>query len=489
MASLQNPYPRASTPRTLVLEAQVSSSATPTSLVDRQPSLYSTSRSEPARMATLLSLANETLLQIIEETRPDSIWNFLRCCKRFWIVGAEGLEQHRQDRDRYRSPSFWFWAPTPEYDLGTYEYLAELLVQPRHALYVNSVSVYRGFNTGQYREEGFEKKMWEKANDVCVLLWGVTGCGFHYIQSDAVVKHVKEIYRGDAQAAIRLMLTILPNLTMLTINEYDDHDGYADLIYKVSKTNQSSQSMNSELMSLNKLETITINDASSMNRPDQKVGIFEVCMTLPSLRSLKGKYINCHFDHWPSEVDLPSASNVTEIIFDRSAITAESFNRLLSRTKILQRLTYQFVKLLGAPGDLTAMSLKPILEQHTASTLTHLDLDFNGFRSNEAGAFIGSLRQLEKLQHLRIQASMFVLSDRCRNRLVDLLPLLPASIETLTLFSQGEDQFVTYTLDDLREKREEYLPRFKTFTRDKTVSIASGLVDECASVGIDLVYA
>ena len=75
-------------------------------------------------------------------------------------------------------------------------------------------------------------------------------------------------------------------------------------------------------------------------------------------------------------------SNVTDIIFDSSAIDAEAFMRILIRTKNLQRLTYQFsrsesYKYIPISGDYTAMSLKLVLEQYTARTLTHLDLGFD----------------------------------------------------------------------------------------------------------------
>ena len=71
---------------------------------------------------------------------------------------------------------------------------------------------------------------------------------------------------------------------------------------------------------------------------------------------------------------------------------------------------------------------------------------------------------------------------------VDLLPVLPASIETLILFSSAEEVPVTFTLEDLRKKRKECLPSLKTFVcEEDTISIAEGLEDECAYVGIDLV--
>ena len=149
------------------------------------------------------------------------------------------------------------------------------------------------------------------------------------------------------------------------------------------------------------------------------------------------------------------------------------------------------------------MALKLVLQTYAAGTLTyldlnfngyaltHLDLDFNGDGLDGNGRFVGSLRQLHALQHLRIQASMFINYASHQGDLpesVDLLPLLPASLETLTLLSAVEDILVMFTLYELSEKREEYLPNLKTFICGYLISVADDLVYDCASVGIDLIY-
>ena len=216
-------------------------------------------------------------------------------------------------------------------------------------------------------------------------------------------------------------------------------------------------------------------------------------MTLPSLRVLKGKFIGYAFDRWPPEEEFPWVSNVTEIIFDGSAIDAEAFTRILMRTKHLHRLTCQFSRLesykyIPISGDFTAMSLKLVLEQYTARTLTHLDLGFDEEPSDENEHFIGSLRQLQVLRHLPIQINMFIdygSRHEDPDESVDLLPILPVSIETLILFSPAEEVPVTFTLEGLRKKRKECLPRMKTFVCEDIISITEGLEDECA---YDLVY-
>lgn len=205
-----------------------------------------------------------------------------------------------------------------------------------------------------------------------------------------------------------------------------------------------------------------------MTLPGAILGVSETCMTLPSLRKIEGKYIDSQFDRWPSGEKFPLESNVTDIIFHYSAINDESFARLLTRTRNLQRLTYGFIRLPSLLGDYTAMGLKNTLEQHTAHTLTHLDLKISGYDFNHHTRFIGSLRQLEVLKHLRIQGVMFVDYSSglaYLHRLVDLLPLLPVSIETLTLLPQADVRTVTYTLNQLREKRNmKEIPRPCPFT-------------------------
>ena len=102
------------------------------------------------------------------------------------------------------------------------------------------------------------------------------------------------------------------------------------------------------------------------------------------------------------------------------------------------------------------MSLKPVLERYTARTLTHLDLDFDEEPSNENDHFIESLRQLQALRHLRIQTDVLIDYRSRHEELdepVDLLTILPASIETLILFFPAEEVPVKFTLKDLPKEK------------------------------------
>ena len=439
-------------------------------------------------MATLLSLPNETLLQIINETRPDEIWRFVRCCKRIWILGENHLERHRQDISRYREPNF------SEHDPETYDFLSEILFQPHRALYVNQVTtVSRSYwfsGVPRLRPMKWTSIMLDDIRDLFVK---IIGCP--YTQGAELGKWVEELRRGHTNAALCLILTLLPNLKALTLSLYLGQ-GYSELICEISRLNNSRHCAIPNALPLNKLETVTIDDTWSVLQNHEHTGIYEACMTLPSLRVLKGKFIGYAFDRWPSEEEFPRASNVTEINFEYSAIDAEAFTRLLMRIKILQRLTYHFsrlesYKLIPISGDFTAMSLISVLEQYTARTLMHLDLGFDEESSNVNEHYIGSLRQLQVLRHLRIQSDVFIDYRGRRDdfdEAVDLLPLLPASIETLILFSPMEEVRVAFTLKCLRKKREECLPCMKAFVCEDTISIAEGLEDECAAVGIDLIY-
>ena len=139
----------------------------------------------------------------------------------------------------------------------------------------------------------------------------------------------------------------------------------------------------------------------------------------------------------------------------------------------------------------TAMSLKSFVEDYTARTLTHLDLGSDEEHSNGNEHFIGSLRQLQVLQHLRIQTDVLIDYRSRHEELdepVDLLPILPVSIETLILFFPAEELPVTFTLKVLRKRRTECLPSLKTLVCQDVIAIAEGLKDECADVGTNLVY-
>ena len=440
-------------------------------------------------MSTLLSLPNEILLQIIEETRPYTIRSFVRSCKKIWTLGVEALEQHKQDLERYQDPIFGVWNDNSGCDVNCYAYLSELLLKPRRALYVNHIVVLiRGFTLTRIRQAPFTEKQLTSIDDLCGLFFKDVGCP--YIRGDEVGNWVEKLRRGDTNAAACLFLTLLPNLESLSVCDYSSQ-GLAEFIYEISKANQSRHRMLQGLRPLNNLVAITINYPRSMNQPGEKLGIFEACMTLPSLRSLRGTHIDSQFDRWPIGEEFPFESNVTEIDFSNSTVNAESFARLLKRIKALRRLTYGLMRPPGMLGDYTALSLKETLEQHCAQTLTHLDLRVNNCPFHDKNRFIGSLRQLRMLKHLRIHGNMFIEpSTYLRNYypLVDLLRFLPASIESLTLLRQEQAPWVTYTLNELRKEREERLPKLTKITCEKDIPTESGLIEECASLGIDWVY-
>ena len=423
-------------------------------------------------MASLLSLANETILQIIDEARPDGIWGLVRCCKRLWILGADDLKQHRRDVARYRVPIFTF---RKEQAFGVDVFLSAILHQPRRALYVNHLWVLDYASGLELDPVLITKKSLRALDDIRNLIFTTDGCP--YIQDDEVGKWVDRIERGDVNAILCLSLTLLPNVQKLIFG-YDD-DQYTEMIYKISKLNQSPYCKIPGPLSLGRLETIRFK--STMNNES---GICEACMTLPSLRKLEGAWISLAFDHWPSNEEFSSESRVTEIDFQESAINADAFTRLLTRAKSLERLTYSFYRLVDISGDFTVLSLKHVLEQHSARTLTHLDLDFNVHNWVHRGRSIGSLSCFRALKHLRVAASIFI--DEVSPQIVDLLPLLPSSLETLILLPQAVD---TFTLGGLRSKKKECLPNLKEIICEGGGNIfVDDFEEECASVGIDFAY-
>lgn len=442
-------------------------------------------------MPTLLHLPNEILLQIIEEARPDGIKSFVWTCKKIQTLGAKTLMQHVEDLERYDAPVFGVWDKVSRGDVNPYAYLSDILLKPRRALYVNHLFIHdHSFTITKAYQAPFTEQTLLNIDEVCGLLFSGNGCP--YIKSDEVDTWVEKLRWGDTKAAACLFLTLLPELKTLSISHYS-RKGYVDMIYEISKANQSPHRTIPGPLALHKLDTIIIDDAIGMNRPGEKFGIYETCMTLPSLRVLKGQHIDCNFDRWPSKEDFPLESNVTDIEFQRSAISAESFARLLTRTETLQRFTYGFSRLVGITGDYTAKSLKKVLEQFTAHSLTHLDLSGPRYPVNDNAPFIGSLRRFKKLKHLRVQCNVFInytseSADLPGHRLVDLLPLLPASLETFNLLPQATRAEVTYTLDKLRKKRKDCLPHLTKITCESRLPIVDGLLNECASVGIELVY-
>ena len=444
-------------------------------------------------MATLLSLPDEILVEIIEDTRPDSIRSFVKCCKSMWVLGARVLQQHQQDMDRFEDSKIELVFPMSRRGAIThpYTFLSDILLKPRRALYVKKLLVqddkvvdYAFYQSLRATHSELVSVM---VDEPCGLLFrGIVECP--YIHHNAISEWVASVRRGDTYEAACLALTLLPNLEVLSLKNWESKR-YAQLIFEILKTNQSPHCKILEPLPLRKLHTVITYNARNYSQPFEDSGIHEMCMMIPSLRKLHAKRTVCDFDHWPSGDEFPIESNVTDIAIEESSISDESFARLFSRTKCLQRLTYGFWNWSHGHGDHTAMSFKETLAQYAAHTLTHLELDF-GMGMGTFLRFVGSLRQLQTLKHLRIQGNMFQqhLNWPEETSIVDILPFLPASIETLTLLPQDEDPTTTYTLNELPKKREECVPNLSKIACESSFPFGDEMFDDCARVGVELVY-
>ena len=443
-------------------------------------------------MSTLLSLPDDILVEIIEDTRPDNIRSFVRCCKSMWILGARVLQHHQQDMDRFQDSKIDLFFPMSRRGAIThpYTFLSDILLKPRRALYVKNLSVEDAITLNSTLVQSLKATHSElvsvMVDEPCGLLFrGIVECP--YIHDDATSKWVASFRRGDTYEAACLALTLLPNLEVLSLKNFWEGKSHAEMILEILKTNQSPHCKIPDPLPLHKLHTAIIDNATSYSQPFEDYGIHEMCMMLPSLRKIHAKRTVCDFDNWPSGDGFPIESKVTDIVIEESSISAESFARLFSRTKCLQSLTYGFLNWSHGHGDRTAMSFKETLGQYAAHTLTHFELDFG---TGTIPRFVGSLRQFKMLKHLRIPGNMFQQDYYWpdESSIVDILPFLPASIETLTLLPQVEDPRTTYTLNELPKKREECVPNLSEITCESRFPFVDEMFDDCVRVGVQLVY-
>ena len=444
-------------------------------------------------MSTLLSLPREILVEIIEDTRPDSIRSFVTCCKSMWILGARVLQQHQYDVNGYQNSKIDLYFPMFRRGAAThpYTFLSDILLKPRRALYVKTLLVQDAKWNDPTYEQSLKATHRELVsvtlNEPCGLLFrGIVDCP--YIHDNATSEWVASFRRGDTYKVASLALTLLPNLEVLSLINYWEGQSCAELIFEILKTNHSPHCKILDPLPLHKLHTVIIDNAVSYSQPWEDYGIHEMCLMIPSLRKLHAKRTVTGFDNWRSGGEFPIESKVTDIVIEESSIGAESFARLFSRTKCLQSLTYGFLNWLHGHGDRDSMSFKETLEQYTAHTLTHLQVDFS---TGTIGHFVGSLRQFQILKHLRIQGHMF--KEEFPNlpeedSIVDILPFLPASLETLTLLPQDEDPTTTYTLHELPKKRDEWVPNLSKITCESSFPFRDEVFDDCATVGVELVY-
>ena len=213
--------------------------------------------------------------------------------------------------------------------------------------------------------------------------------------------------------AVCLALTLLPNLKIVATQDWDrswTSVRLHEMVLKIAEANQDPRSPfhNQALTHLREFH---------MNHRDDEDGErIALCVPfamLPSMRYLGGNDIAGGEDYdRPSPNFGPGSSNVTEVNFQRSAISSDMFDGMLLRgISTLQKFTYHHSELTGLDTPYEPAGYVASLREYAASSLQLLEISarFHFSKPDDTKKWqrVGSLKMFTALRTIRLEDIAF----------------------------------------------------------------------------------
>ena len=309
---------------------------------------------------------------------------------------------------------------------------------------------------------------------------------------------------GNDHGAVCLLLTLLPNLKHVHLEDWSDcSDTLRHIVGRIAEANRATASPNHG-KALSRLVECTMNHADTeMGESIVGYGVFAM---LPSIRFLRGRQIYGDGSSWLTELR-PKSSNVTEIEFTYSAIDVRSFQGLFESIHYLKKFTYSFGG--GVIGDAEYMPIAIIdsLRKTASHSLELLDIEgisetFGNYTEGDDRS-LGSLHMFIALRKVRLEDTLFLLpgglvspktlpdgefyeeaSDISSvERVIDILPPSVTGFTLIQLENTQESKKLFYGLADLKAEK---LPNLERLTFEHPDPLDEELKGALKTAGIGL---
>lgn len=361
-----------------------------------------------------------------------------------------------------------------------------------------------------------------------------------YIQRKELEKWVLSPHRDSEwfDTTLALLLTLLPNLQSIFIDglrTYTHRTEY--LLNQIALANQASKGEDHALSRLVSLDQTYEAGGHYSNVP---IDFYLPLTGLPSVRRISGERVKrgSQYTNFSSiqdsfedaeGVSRMFNSGITNIKLAHSWISSLGFENVLGRIGALQDFEYEYAYLSytsGLPG-FEPRKIASSLLAHAGHSLRSLNLTAQGinrvgFHSNgnlpdrsgigkiarRGCVFVGSLRQFQVLETVRVNNAMLIekihsidtngKTSKVHHRLID---LLPSSIEKLFLVgdldSCSSDQIFDDLVeskahgrmfDNLAESKRHILPRLEETNFDYFDPVASNVKHACHKVGVEFLF-
>ena len=487
----------------------------------------------------LLDLPNEILGSIIDRVDLGDLDHFAESSPLLKSLATHALEVHHERQQEYTHVEVF----------GCHEHIGphplqlveRICANPQVAWYPTSLKVAccggRGMEHSDeefapmmndeefgkdFDSEYFNGNYWE--SDVInvysvIKLWAedIRDLVFHsgYFDQEGSECWYNQIRRGNREAVVGLLLTLLPNLETI---EFEGYSTGVDLLVKIvqcitgppRKSSKKTKEGAPVLMKLRELRLC----GWGYNEWWDDFGLAGCFARLPSMRRVCAVGVDCRFPRLSSHpwTDIESgSSHIDEIYIEDALINTTPFVDCLRSLKTLRKLHYDWNR--GRRPRIRCEDLGLILNavvEHFQSSLESLCLKGSDCVPLEGGIETSiSLDSFKKLTNASfpIQLTSFPKASTpigdgnssetsslpTLSRLVD---ILPHSMEAVTISGAWGPQTIETLLSGLVPHKAERLPRLSKITFSSFYAhdapcrtTAKKLQSQCRGLGIELVFA
>lgn len=346
-------------------------------------------------MPSLLSLANETIYQILDQILPDDVLNFALSCKRIHLLSQDTLEQHLDRRARYTNVVL-HGCYRHDHDGHPLRLIRDICLDWRVALYTKTMSIhYCNLREDEREDESAiiavddetekQRKCLKREDNITIRnILGdfyedigelVTRCeqllGLSMYESRSIYADIEKGYRGPM---LGLLLVLLPNLEALAHERYSDtaSRSYIPFALHIASASRDENWPSKPLAKLVEVEVYRGNSPEVVEDDCEEIELLVPFTLLPSVRILRGD--NLYIDPLIEAPWERSASVVTEIDFQSSAIPLEVLFNFLKEVPALEKFTYSNNDLLDVEFMNGTISIIESLVRNAGHSLQYLSL-------------------------------------------------------------------------------------------------------------------
>ncbi|KAL8743612.1 MAG: hypothetical protein Q9190_004054 [Brigantiaea leucoxantha] len=463
---------------------------------------------KPQQSASLLTLPNELLIQIIEsgDLYFDPLLHLSLSCKHLCILAAPALKRHAEIKRKY---SFIGVGDLHGSGSGTLSYRKKA-THPTLALRDVFLTEAAAFSTthlaignahGHHADDWsdlFDDDTLEEVDTAAIQMHSLAWKRFQQsrYRNESGSAALDDFLRDRGKiATYALLVACLPNIRRLDLldcgNLATSARKYSSLLKAAARR---PIQLGMPVPSNSLLAEVNIQDTN----PDSATGLDFLCpfASIPSVRKISGLRIaDFPYLMTPNPPQM-AYSSVEDLELWQSTVYPANLIPLLSHMKNLRRFTYhcQTISQMASAITLLRATVQYIPEQ-VARTLEYLRLEKCAMSStspapssSEDLSFLKAFARFQKLHDLRIDSAMLECQDLATSnwRFVD---FLPASIKHLELLNGGNltSEEIGRWLTDLPKQRSQAVPLLKSIAFNGVqTSFSETIIRECRDVGIEI---